>query len=140
MPCGKANSHARPNRFRPTGPTRRRATCIRQDLLDGGDATGSVQSRSLKLAMTNTPTHSVEAAMIEPNQTAFILKVTRPDEAELSGQLVMFYVAITTSEDEALAIVRRAVKADATVEPTGVRLSQQTASALDLEVGLARAL
>lgn len=35
--------------------------------------------------------HSPEAAMIEPNQTAYILKVTRPDEAELSGSLVMFY-------------------------------------------------
>lgn len=90
--------------------------------------------------MTNTDTHSADAATIEPNQTAFILKVTRPDEAELSGRLVMFYVAITTSENEALAIVRRAVKADANVEPTGVRLSQQTASALDLEAGLARAL
>jgi len=89
---------------------------------------------------TNTDTHSANAAVIEPNQTAFILRVTRPDEAELSGQLVMFYVAITTSESEALAAVRRAVKADATVEPTGVRLSQQTASALNLEVGLARAL
>jgi hypothetical protein len=89
---------------------------------------------------TNTDTHSANAAVIEPNQTAFILRVTRPDEAELSGQLVMFYVAITTSENEALAAVRRAVKADATVEPTGVRLSQQTASALNLEVGLARAL
>ena len=31
--------------------------------------------------MMNTPAHSSEAAMIEPNQTAFILKVTRPDEA-----------------------------------------------------------
>lgn len=90
--------------------------------------------------MMNTPTHSAEAAKIEPNQTAFIVKVTRPDEAELSGQLVMFYVAITTTENEALDIVRRAVKADATIEPTGVRLSQQTASALDLEAGLARAL
>ncbi|WP_244625574.1 hypothetical protein [Methylobacterium mesophilicum] len=94
----------------------------------------------MKLAMMNTPTHSAEAAMIEPNQTAYILKVTRPDEAELSGQLVMFYVAITTSETEALTIVRRVVKEDATVEPTGVRLSQQTASALNLEAGLARAL
>ncbi|WP_354456542.1 hypothetical protein, partial [Methylobacterium sp. 1030] len=66
--------------------------------------------------------------------------VTQPDDAELSGQLVLFYAAITTSEDEALAIVRRAVKADAAVEPTGGRLSQQTASALVLEAGLARAL
>ncbi|SDA12339.1 hypothetical protein SAMN02799622_00702 [Methylobacterium sp. UNC378MF] len=88
----------------------------------------------------NTNAHSPDAAMIEPNQTAFILKVTRPDEAELSGQLVIFYAAITCSEEEALAIVRRAVKADAAVEPTGVRLSQQTASALVLEAGLARAL
>ncbi len=32
--------------------------------------------------MMNTPTHSAEAAMIEPNQTAFIVKVTRPDEAD----------------------------------------------------------
>ncbi len=31
----------------------------------------------------------------------------------------MFYVAITTTENEALDIVRRAVKADATIEPTG---------------------
>lgn len=106
----------------------------------GGDVTGSRRSRPLNPTMMNTPAHSSEAAMIEPNQTAFILKVTRPDEAELSGQLVMFYVAITTSENEALSIVRRAVKEDATVEPTGVRLSQQTASALDLEAGFARAL
>ncbi|APT34646.1 hypothetical protein MCBMB27_05355 [Methylobacterium phyllosphaerae] len=84
--------------------------------------------------------HSPEAAMIEPNQTAYILKVTRPDEAELIGSLVMFYAVITTSEDEALAVVRQAVKADAVVEPTGVRLAQQTASALNLEAGLARAL
>lgn len=89
---------------------------------------------------TTKDIHPADAAMIEPNQTAFILKVTRPDDAELSGRLVMFYAAITTSEDAALAIVRRAVKADAEVEPTGVRLSQQTASALDLEAGLARAL
>jgi hypothetical protein len=90
--------------------------------------------------MTSADTHSADAAIIEPNQTAFILKVTRPDEAEVSGQLMMFYVAITTSESEALTVVRRVVKADAIVEPTGVRLSQQTASALNLEAGLARAL
>ena len=81
-----------------------------------------------------------DVAIIEPNQTAYILKVSRPDDAELSGRLVMFYAAITTSEDDALTVVRRAVKADADVEPTGVRLSQQTASALALEAGLARAL
>ena len=90
--------------------------------------------------MSKADSHSPAAAMIEPNQTAYILKVSRPDDAEPSGCLVMFYAAITTSEADALAIVRRAVKADAEVEPTGVRLSQQTASALDLEAGLARAL
>jgi hypothetical protein len=90
--------------------------------------------------MPNADAHSSDAAMIEPNQTGYILKVTRPDDAEQSGHLVMFYAAITTSEDDALAIVRRAVKADAEVETTGVRLSQQTASALGLEAGLARAL
>lgn len=81
-----------------------------------------------------------DATMIEPNQTAYIVRVTRPDDAELSGSLTMFYAAITVSEEDALATVRRAVKADAIVEPTGVRLSQQTASALALEAGLARAL
>lgn len=89
---------------------------------------------------TSTEIHSADVALIEPNQTAFILKVTRPDDAELSGWLVMFYAAITTSENEALTVVRHAVKADAIVEPTGVRFSQQTASALNLEAGLARAL
>ncbi|MGH1571932.1 hypothetical protein ACRAWG_16090 [Methylobacterium sp. P31] len=69
--------------------------------------------------MPNADAHSSDAAMIEPNQKAYILKVTRPDDAEQSGYLVMFYATITTSEDDALAIVRRAVKADAEVEPTG---------------------
>jgi hypothetical protein len=103
-------------------------------------ASNTARMRPENPLTTNTDAHSPNAAMIEPNQTAFILKVTLPDEAEPSGQLVIFYAAITTSEDEALAIVRQAVKADAAVEPTGVRLSQQTASALVLEAGLARAL
>lgn len=77
---------------------------------------------------------------MEANKTAYILQVTRPDEAELSGWLTMLYVALTDTPDDALALVRRAVKADAAVELLVPRLSQQTASALELVPGFARAL
>ncbi|WP_336491771.1 hypothetical protein [Methylobacterium nigriterrae] len=78
--------------------------------------------------------------MIEPNQTAHIVKVSWCDEGMRNGRLTMFYAALTESPEEAVALVRQAVKADAEVELTEARLSQDTAQAIDLLPGFARAL
>ncbi|AWN40112.1 hypothetical protein [Methylobacterium durans] len=78
--------------------------------------------------------------MIEPNQTAYILKVSWRDAGIPDGPLTMFYAALTGSPEEAVELVRQAVKADAEVELTEARLSQDTAQAIDLLPGFARAL
>ncbi|MDR7040576.1 hypothetical protein J2X36_005359 [Methylobacterium sp. BE186] len=78
--------------------------------------------------------------MIEPDQTAHIVKVSWQDEGTTAGRQTMFYAALTESPEEAVELVRQAVKADAEVELTEARLSQDTAQAIDLLPGFARAL
>ncbi|GJE35856.1 hypothetical protein [Methylobacterium oxalidis] len=78
--------------------------------------------------------------MIEPNQTAHIVKVSWCDAGIPDGRLTMFYAALTESPEEAVDLVRQAVKPDAEVELTEARLSQDTAQAIELLPGFARAL
>ena len=78
--------------------------------------------------------------MIEPNQTAFIVKVARPDEAIPDCLLTVFYAVIADDPDAGVQIVKAAVKDGAEVTLTEVRLSQATAQAIDLRPGYARAL
>lgn len=78
--------------------------------------------------------------MTEPNQTAFIVKVALPDETAPDHPLTLFYAVIADSPDRGVQIVREAVKEDAEVTLTEVRLSQATAQAIDLLPGYARAL
>lgn len=78
--------------------------------------------------------------MIEPNQTAFIVKVALPDEAAPEGCITLFYAVIADSAERGVEIVREAVKDGAEVTLTEVRLSQATAHAIDLRPGYARAL
>ncbi|MCJ2093895.1 hypothetical protein MKK67_15550 [Methylobacterium sp. J-072] len=78
--------------------------------------------------------------MIEPNQTAFIVKVARRDEDAPDNLLTVFYAVIADNPDSGVQIVKEAVKAGAEVTLTEVRLSQATAQAIDLMPGYARAL
>lgn len=78
--------------------------------------------------------------MIEPNQTAFIVKVALPDEEAPDGRITLFYAVISDSTDRGVEIVREAVKEGAEVTMTEVRLSQATAQAIELLPGYARAL
>ncbi|MDP4006224.1 hypothetical protein [Methylobacterium sp. NEAU K] len=78
--------------------------------------------------------------MIEPNQTAFIVKVARPDEDAPEHLLTLFYAVIADDPESGVQIVREAVKEGAEVTLTEVRLSQATAQAIDLRPGYARAL
>ncbi len=78
--------------------------------------------------------------MIEPNQTAFIVKVALPDEVAPEGRITLFYAVIADSSEQGVEIVRQAVKEGAEVTLTEVRLSQATAQAIELLPGYARAL
>lgn len=78
--------------------------------------------------------------MIEPNQTAFIVKVALPDEAAPDSWITLFYAVIADSAERGVEIVRGAVKEGAEVTLTEVRLSQATAQAIELLPGYARAL
>lgn len=78
--------------------------------------------------------------MIEPNQTALIVKVTRPDTDMPNGRVTVFYAVIAENAESVERLVREAVKDDAEVELTEARLSQDTAQMIGLEPGFARAL
>jgi hypothetical protein len=78
--------------------------------------------------------------MIEPNQTAFIVKVACPDEDAQERLITLFYAVIAEDPDSGIQIVQGAVRKDAEVTLTEVRLSQATAQAIDLLPGYARAL
>jgi hypothetical protein len=77
---------------------------------------------------------------MEPNQTAFIVKVTRADADMPNGVLTMLYAVLTESPERAAELTKQAVKADAEVEVLEARLSQDTAQAIDLMPDYARAL
>ena len=78
--------------------------------------------------------------MIEPNQTALIVKVTRPDADMPAGRVTVFYAVIADDTESAVRLVKEAVKDDAEVELTEARLSQDTAQMIGLTPGYARAL
>jgi hypothetical protein len=78
--------------------------------------------------------------MIEPNQTAFIVKVSLPDENAPERLLTLFYAVIADDPESGAQIVKDAVKEAAEVTLTEVRLSQATAQAINLLRGHARAL
>ncbi|MGV7030863.1 hypothetical protein [Methylobacterium symbioticum] len=78
--------------------------------------------------------------MIEPNQTALIVKVTRADAEMPTGQVTVFYAIIAEDAESAVRLVKEAVKDDAEVELTEARLSQDTAQMISLTPGYARAL
>lgn len=78
--------------------------------------------------------------MIEPNQTAFIVKVACSDEDAPEQLLTLFYAVLAEDPERGMQIVKDAVRAGAEVTLTEVRLSQATAQAIDLLPGYARAL
>lgn len=78
--------------------------------------------------------------MIEPNQTAYIVKVTRTDTDMPNGVLTMLYTVLTESPENAAELTQLVVKADAEIEVLEARLSQDTAQAIGLMPDYARAL
>ena len=78
--------------------------------------------------------------MIEPNQTAFIVKVACPDEDAPEQLLTLFHAVLAEDPERGMQIVKAAVKAGAEITLTEVRLSPATAQAIDLLPGYARAL
>jgi hypothetical protein len=78
--------------------------------------------------------------MIEPNQTAFIVKVACPDGDAPERLLTLFYAVLADDPESGVQIVRDAVREGAELTLTEVRLSQATAQAIDLLPGYARAL
>jgi hypothetical protein len=77
---------------------------------------------------------------MEPNQTAYIVKVTRADADMPNGVLTMLYAVLTEGPAKAAELTRQAVKPDAEVEVLEARLSQDTAQAIGLMPDYARAL
>jgi hypothetical protein len=77
---------------------------------------------------------------MEPNQTAYIVKVTRADADMPNGVSTMLYAVLTESPAKAAELTRQAVKPDAEVEVLEARLSQDTAQAIGLMPDYARAL
>ena len=77
---------------------------------------------------------------MEPNQTAYIVKVTRADADMPNGVLMVLYAVLTESPAKAAELTRQAVKLDAEVEVLEARLSQDTAQAIGLMPDYARAL
>lgn len=78
--------------------------------------------------------------MIEPNQTALIVKVTCADVEMPTGRVTVFYAIIAEDAESAVRLVKEAVKDNAEVELTEARLSQDTAQMIGLTPGYARAL
>ena len=76
--------------------------------------------------------------MIEPNQAAYIVKVTRADADMPNGVLTMLYAVLTENPEKAAELTQHAVKADAEVEVLEARLSQDTAQAIGLMPDYAR--
>ena len=78
--------------------------------------------------------------MIDANQTAYIVHVSSPAKEIAAGPMAAFYAVLTETPEQAVELVRQAVKPDAQISLTDARLSQDTAQAIGLMPQLARAL
>jgi hypothetical protein len=80
------------------------------------------------------------AWIAEANQTAYIVHVSFLDEEVSPVPLVAFYAALTETPEQAVALVRQAVKPGAAVLLMDARLSQSTAQAIGIMPDIAMAL
>ena len=78
--------------------------------------------------------------MIDANQTAYIVHVSSPAGEIAADRMAAFYAVLTETPEQAVELVRQAVKPDAQISLTDARLSQDTAQAIGLMPQIARAL
>jgi hypothetical protein len=74
------------------------------------------------------------------NQRAYVARVTRPNATGAAGSGIVFYAVLASTKDAALAAIREAVQPGDYVEMTDGKLSPETARALDLKPGQAKAM
>jgi hypothetical protein len=74
------------------------------------------------------------------NQRAFVARVTRVGVESTAGNGVVFYAVLADTRGSALAAVQEVVSPGDHVEITDGRLSPDTARALDLQPGQAKAM
>jgi hypothetical protein len=80
------------------------------------------------------------AWVAKANQTPFIVHVSFLDEEVSPVPMAAFYAALTETSEQAVALVRQAVKPGACVALADARLSQNTAYAIGIMPDLAMAL
>ena len=78
--------------------------------------------------------------MNDPSRRAYVARVTRVGAADRAGSGVVFYAALADTKESALAAIREAVSPADYVEMTDGRLSPETARALGLQPGIAKAM
>jgi hypothetical protein len=78
--------------------------------------------------------------MKDPEQRAYVARVTRPDATGAAGRTTVFYAVLSDRRAQALASIQEAVQPGDYVELTEGRLSPETAKALGLIPGVARAM
>jgi hypothetical protein len=78
--------------------------------------------------------------MTGQNQRAYVARVTRVGAASTTGNGVVFYAALADTRESALVAIREAVRPGDYVEITDGRLSPDTAEALGLRPGVAKAM
>jgi hypothetical protein len=78
--------------------------------------------------------------MKDPNQRAFVARVTRPDTSGVAGRTTLFYAVLADTRELALAAIREAAQPGDYVEMNQGKLSPETARALDLQPGQPRVM
>jgi hypothetical protein len=78
--------------------------------------------------------------MRDHDQTAYVARVTRVGAGSKAGSGVVFYAVLAETKQGALAAIQAAVQPADYVEMTDGKLSPETARALDLQSGQAKAM
>jgi hypothetical protein len=76
--------------------------------------------------------------MQDPDQRAYVARVTRPDATRATGRTTAFYAVLSDTREQALAAIREAAQPGDYVELTEGRLTPETAEALGLVAGVAK--
>jgi hypothetical protein len=76
--------------------------------------------------------------MQDPDQRAYVARVTRPDATGAAGRTTLFYAVLSDTKELALAAIQEVVEPGDYVELTEGRLSRETTEALGLIPGVAK--
>jgi hypothetical protein len=76
--------------------------------------------------------------MQDPDQRAYVARVTRPDATGAAGRVTLFYAVLADTRQSAFSAIREAAQPGDYVELTEGRLSAETTQALGLIPGVAK--